>query len=122
MRDFRKLDVWKSAIDLVADVYEILEQLPDVEKFGLRSQISRAVVSIPSNIAEGSAKDSQKDFARFLKIGLGSAFEIETQFVICMRLSYISDEDGTLIIEKIQTLQKRINSLVKYVKTQYPKT
>lgn len=118
MRDFRKLDVWKSAIDLVEDVYVILEQLPETEKFGLRSQISRGVVSIPSNIAEGCAKDSQKDFVRFLKISLGSAFEIVTQFVICMRLSYISDEDGVLIIKKVHTLQKRINSLVKYVKTQ----
>ena len=67
MRDFRKLDVWKSAIDLVTDVYKILELFPDKEKFGLRSQLSRAIVSIPSNIAEGCAKDSQKEFVRFLK-------------------------------------------------------
>lgn len=117
MRDFRKLDVWNSAIELVTDIYKILELFPNKEKFGLSSQLSRAVVSIPSNIAEGCAKDSQKDFVRFLKISLGSSFEVETQIIIGMKLGYIGDRSGQELIDKLQILQKRINALSKYAKT-----
>ncbi|PTX59501.1 four helix bundle protein [Kordia periserrulae] len=117
MRDFRKLDVWNSAIELVTDIYKILELFPNKEKFGLSSQLSRAVVSIPSNIAEGCAKDSQKDFIRFLKISLGSSFEVETQIIIGMKLGYIEDRSGQELIDKLQILQKRINALSKYAKT-----
>jgi four helix bundle protein len=98
---------------------ELIKKLPDSEKFGLYLQLSRAVVSIPSNIAEGCAKDSQKDFARFLKISLGSSFEVETQIIICTKLSYISTKESELVIRKINTLQKSINALIKYTKTQY---
>ncbi|MEM6684739.1 MAG: four helix bundle protein [Bacteroidota bacterium] len=122
MRDFRKLDVWKSAIDLVTDVYKVLELFPDKEKFGLQSQLSRAIVSIPSNIAEGCAKDSQKEFIRFLKISLGSSFEVETQLIISIKLGYISNTKGKDIIDKLHILQKRINALSKYAKNLTPKT
>lgn len=117
MRDFRKLDIWKSAINIVTDVYTLLESFPKKEKFILSSQISRAVVSIPSNIAEGCAKDSQKDFVRFLKISLGSSFEVETQIIIGMKLGYIGDRSGQELIDKLRILQKRINALSKYAKT-----
>lgn len=119
MRDFRKLDIWKSAIDLVKDIYGILELFPDKEKFGLSSQLSRAVVSIPSNIAEGCAKDSQKEFVRFLKISLGSSFEVETQIIISVELGYISNTNGKDLIDKLHILQKRINALAKYARTQH---
>lgn len=120
MRNFRKLNIWNESIHIVTIVYELIKKLPDSEKFGLYSQLSRAVVSIPSNIAEGCAKDSQKDFARFLKISLGSSFEVETQIVICTKLSYISTKESELIIHRINTLQKSINALIKYTKTQKP--
>lgn len=119
MRNFRELDVWKDSISFVKEVYLFIEKLPDSENFGLKSQISRCVVSIPSNIAEGCAKDSQKDFVRFLQISLGSAFELETHFVICKELSYISVEEEKVLIEKLNTLQKRINALIKYSKSKY---
>lgn len=118
MRSFRKLNIWNDSINLVTFVYELIKKLPDSEKLGLYSQLSRAVVSIPSNIAEGCAKDSQKDFARFLKISLGSSFEVETQIIICERLSYISVQDSEIIIGKIHRLQKSINALINYTKTQ----
>lgn len=118
MRDFRKLNIWNESIYLVTLVYELIKKLPISEKQGLYSQLSRAVVSIPSNIAEGCAKDSQKDFVRFLKISLGSSFEVETQIIICMKLRYISENEGASIIDKINILQKRINALIKYAKTQ----
>ena len=119
MRNFRELDVWKDSISLVKEVYLLVKKLPDSENFGLKSQISRCVVSISSNIAEGCAKDSQKDFVRFLQISLGSAFELETHFVICREVSYISLEDEKKLNEKLNTLQKRINALIKYSKSKY---
>ncbi|GAB4159855.1 MAG: four helix bundle protein [Winogradskyella sp.] len=115
MRDFRKLDIWTDAISLVKHVYKLIEELPEEEKFGLKSQISRCVVSIPSNIAEGCAKDSQKDFVRFLQISLGSAFELETHLIICVELCFINE--NARIIEDVHVLQKRINALIKYSKS-----
>ncbi|MBL4888303.1 MAG: four helix bundle protein [Flavobacteriaceae bacterium] len=117
MRNFRELDIWKDSIALVKEIYILVDKLPDTEKFGLKSQISRCVVSIPANIAEGSAKDSQKDFIRFLQISLGSAFELETHLIICNELSFISEEEELII--KINTLQKRIKALINYSKKQY---
>lgn len=118
MRDFRKLNIWNDSIHLVTLVYELIKKLPNSEKLGLYAQLSRAVVSIPSNIAEGCARDSQKDFARYLKISLGSSYEVETQIIICQRLSYISDQDSEIIIRKVNRLQKSINALINYTKTQ----
>lgn len=115
MRNFRSLDIWKESITLVKKVYILIDQLPLEEKFGLKTQISRCVVSIPANIAEGCAKDSQKDFIRFLQISLGSAFELETHIIICKELSFISESE--ILIEEIQVLQKRISALINYSKT-----
>ena len=117
MRNFRELDVWKNSILLVKQVYVLIENLPKSEKFGLKSQISRCVVSIPANIAEGCAKDSQKDFVRYLQISLGSAFELETHLIICSELSYIFNQEK--IISEINILQKRIKALINYSKSQY---
>lgn len=114
MRDFRKLDVWNDARQLVKEIYGLTSGLPSTEKFGLISQINRCVLSIPANIAEGCAKDSQKDFVRFLQISLGSAFELESHLVICTDLNFISENEVFLVIEKVQVLQKRIASLIKY--------
>ncbi len=81
MRDFRKYDIWNDSMDLVNQVYRIVEQFPKSEKFILVSQITRSAISIPSNIAEGTSRKSEKDFSRFLEISLGSAFELETQMI-----------------------------------------
>lgn len=115
MRNFRDLEVWQDSRQLVNVVYNLIEQLPHSEKFGLKSQISRCVISIPANIAGGCAKDSQKDFVRFLQISLGSAFELETHLIICSDLSYF--ELDNILLTKIHKLQKRINALIKYSKT-----
>jgi len=119
MRNFRELDVWKDSILLVKEVYLLAENLPNSEKYGLKSQILRCVVSIPANIAEGCAKDSQKDFVRFLQISLGSAFELETHLIICEELSFIDSKNISLMNQKINVLQKRITSLINYSKSQY---
>ena len=88
MHNFKELDVWKKSRILVKDIYLLLANFPDVEKFGIISQMKRAVVSIPSNIAEGSGRSSDKEFVRFLDIALGSAFELETQLYLSFDLSF----------------------------------
>lgn len=117
MRNFRELEVWKDARALVKEIYTITNILPDSEKFGLVSQINRCAVSIPANIAEGSAKYSQKDFTRFLQISLGSSYELETHLILCEDLGFINSMLTVSTIKKIQNLQKRIASLIKYNKT-----
>ncbi len=117
MRNFRKLDVWNDSRKLVKEVYLITSLLPSTEKFGLISQMNRCAISIPANIAEGSAKESQKDFIRFLQISLGSSFELETHLILCCDLDFLKEDKTTLLIEKIQILQRRISSLIKYNKS-----
>ena len=114
MRNFRELDVWKDARKLVKEVYLLTKSLPETEKYGLTSQINSCVISIPANIAEGSAKFSQKDFVRFLQISLGSAYELESHLKLCSDLEFINEVKVSTIIESIQVLQKRIASLIKY--------
>ena len=82
MRNFRELTIWTKGMEIVNLTYDILEHLPDTEKFELRSQCGRAAVSIPSNIAEGCARKSQKHFVQFLETALGSTFELQTQVLI----------------------------------------
>lgn len=82
MRNFRKFEIWKQGIELVKLIYEVVKLLPKEENFGLKSQLSRAVVSVPSNIAEGCSRNSEIEFKRFLEIALGSLFEVETQLII----------------------------------------
>lgn len=112
MRNFRTLTIWKQGISIVKEVYRISELLPAEEKFGLRSQICRAAVSIPSNIAEGCSRNSQVDFKRFLEIALGSSYELETQLIITQELALISKEKVQPMIEQINKEQKMINYLI----------
>lgn len=86
MRNFRELEVWKNALELVKFTYSVTNNYPDNEKFGLVSQMNRAAVSIPSNIAEGCSRNSDKEFKRYLEIAIGSAFELETQFILSYEL------------------------------------
>lgn len=116
MRDFRKLDIWKNGIELVKQVYLITKKLPSEEKFGLKSQITKAAVSIPSNIAEGCSRNSEIEFKRFLEISMGSLFEVETQLVIIEELGFINSEDLKQLFKLIEKEAKMINSLIKIIK------
>ncbi len=107
---FEKLDVWKNAIDFAEVIYKITEKFPDGEKFGLVSQLRRAAVSIPSNIAEGSAKQSFKDQSRFTEISFGSLMEVLNQITIALKLKYIKEQDYLDIREKIESLSRQLNS------------
>jgi four helix bundle protein len=112
MRDFRKYEIWNVGMEIVSSTYSILESLPEFEKFGLRSQASRSAVSIPSNIAEGCSRPSEKDFKRFLEYSLGSSFELETQLLICKRNKFVNDTATDKVINDIHRLQKQLTVLI----------
>jgi four helix bundle protein len=116
MRNFKEYLVWQKSMDLTVVIYDVTNKFPSEEKFGLISQIRRAVVSIPSNIAEGAAASTQKHFGEYLQRSLGSAFEVETQLLLSKRLNYISDEVYTEIINQITEVQKMLYSLIKKLK------
>ena len=119
MRNFRELTVWKDGRILVKEVYKLTHLLPDSERFGLIAQIQRSAISIPANIAEGCGKDSEKDFIRFFQISLGSAYELETHFILCEDLEFFSPEIVQRIIGEIQILQKKIVALIKHIKSNH---
>jgi four helix bundle protein len=92
MHNFRQLNIWKYAMQLAKSVYVLTKEFPGAEKYGLISQINRACISVPSNIAEGSSRSSNKEFKHFRSIALGSLFELETQVPLSLELSYIEKE------------------------------
>ncbi|TCK67727.1 four helix bundle protein [Winogradskyella wandonensis] len=116
MRDFRKLEIWKNGIEIVKQIYQLSNHLPPEEKFGLRSQITRASVSIPSNIAEGCSRNSEIEFKRFLEIAMGSLFEVETQLIIAQELNFIEEKELKGVISSIQIEAKMLNSLINKIK------
>ncbi len=108
--NFRELIIWQRAKSLTIDVYKLTSKLPESERFGLISQMRRSAISISSNIAEGSGRGTNKDFARFLKIALSSAYELETQLIISFELfeGNIEKEAFTNLIGVMAELQKMI--------------
>lgn len=114
MHNFRKMTIWVSAMAFAKQTYSVVSRLPDSEKYGLVSQIRRCAISIPSNIAEGSSRSSNKEFAHFLKIALGSCFEIETQLLLSFDFGYISQTKSEDLLSKLIILQK---SITKFLKT-----
>lgn len=116
MRDYKKLNIWKIGIQIVKQVYFLVEKLPSREKFGLQSQLSRATVSIPSNIAEGSSRSSEIEFKRFLEIAMGSLFEVETQLIICEELHFLLEKETQAIKLLLDQEAKMINSLISKIK------
>ena len=113
IRTHRDLDVWKEGIELVVKVYEIAQRFPNEERYGLVDQIKRSAISIPSNIAEGAARNSKKEFLQFLHISLGSISELETQLVIANRLGFLNDEEIFPLIEKERS---KLLGLIKYLR------
>ena len=112
MRDFRKYEIWQDGVSLSTDIYRLTESFPKQETYALANQLQRAVVSIPSNIAEGSSRESEADFARFLEIALGSAYEVETQISIAYNLSYIDQVRFDKILVEVQSLEKRLTNFI----------
>ena len=116
MRNFKTLEIWKNGIEIVKQVYILSQQLPPEEKFGLKSQVTRAAVSIPSNIAEGCSRNSEVEFKRFLEIAMGSLFEVQTQLIIIQELNFIIPENLELIFKLLETEGKMINGLINKIK------
>lgn len=111
--NFRNLKVWQLSMELVEEVYKVTSQFPKEELFGLTSQLKRSAVSVPSNIAEGSAKSSEKDFSRFLEISMGSSCELETQLILAQRLGMLSEESLNSLITQLHEVQKMVTGLAK---------
>lgn len=114
--DHKELDVWKMGVDFVADIYRVSGGFPKEELYGLTSQLRRAAVSIPSNIAEGAARNSDKECIQFMYVALGSLSETETQIIIARKLCYMDDPTEQELLETILTLRKMLTGLIKYLK------
>ena len=104
---FRQLEIWQDAMDLCEDIYHCTEAFPKHEQFTLSSQMRRAAISVPSNIAEGFARRHGKEFKHFISIALGSLGELETQLLLSVRLKYVLSETSDQLIEKMERLAKR---------------
>jgi four helix bundle protein len=108
---FEKLNVWNESIGLVKSIYKITEQYPSEEKFGLTSQLRRATISISSNLAEGTSRQTNKDKARFTNISYSSAMEVLNQLIISKELTYIKEKDYIFVREKIEKITNMLNAL-----------
>jgi four helix bundle protein len=120
MRPHEKLDVWKKSMDLVVRVYKATENFPKEEKLGLTSQIHRAAVSVPANVAEGAGRRSQKEFACFLSNAQGSASELETELLIAYRLGYLDRETFGELQTSLEKIGQMLHGLARHVRTKAP--
>jgi len=112
----KKLKVWQLAMDIVMDVYRLTESFPSEEKFGLTSQMRRCAVSVPSNISEGAARNTQKEFINFLHIAQGSLSELDTQLEIALRLKLTNQESWTTMSTKLLEEDKMLSGLIRSIK------
>lgn len=108
--NFRKLKIWQDGISLVTETYKTINSFPESQKFNLVSQLARCSVSIPSNIAEGTSKSSEKHFNKYLEDSLGSCFEWETQMIVAYNLNYINEEQYNQFMKNIQKIQGMITN------------
>lgn len=106
MHKINDLIIWKRSIELAKSVYLLCEKLPQDEKFGLISQIRRSAISIPSNIAEGAGRNSNKEFVHFLSIANGSSYELMTQIILCVELKMVEESETITVINLINEIQK----------------
>ena len=113
MRDFKELNVWKKAHQCVLDIYKNTKDFPDEERFGLISQLRRSAASVPANIAEGSGRESDRDFARFLSIAAGSASETEYHILLARDLGYLDQMDYERLNNNITEIKRMLNSFIK---------
>lgn len=113
MATHKDLDVWKMSMDFVVDIYKLTRKFPSDEKFGLTSQLRRAAVSVPSNIAEGAGRKGVREYIQFLYIALGSLSELDTQLIIAERLGY---GDTKKQLETINSIKSKMINLIKYLK------
>ena len=116
MRNFKQLLIWKKGFQIAVKSYNIVSSFPKEEKYSISSQITRAAVSIPSNIAEGSSRTSMKDYNRFLEMSLGSSFELETQLLIAEAVNFGEKDKRDDLLKEIDEEQKMIMSFMSKLK------
>lgn len=117
MKTHKDLEVWQKAMAFVTDVYYQTGNFPKEEMYGLVSQLRRSAISIPSNIAEGAARQSNKEYIQFLYVALGSLMELDTQLCIAKNLNFLSDENVNDLQTKADEIGKMLNGLIKYRKS-----
>ena len=115
MRPHQELEAWAKGIELVIAIYKNSEHFPKEERYGLTSQIRRAAVSIPANIAEGGGRHSRKEFAHFLSNSQGSASELETELIIANRLGYLDETSFRVLIHELDRIGRLITGLVRHL-------
>jgi len=116
MKTHKDLDVWNRSIELVTRIYGVTQSFPESEKFGLVNQIRRASVSVASNIAEGAARSSKKEFAQFLYMALGSTSELETQLLISKNLGYLLKDSFDYLNDCLKNISKMLLGLIRFLK------
>lgn len=113
IRTHKDLDVWNKSMELAEEIYQLTKGFPREERFGLTSQIRRSAISIPSNIAEGAARSSKREFIQFLYVAMGSLSEVETQLLLAKRLTFLSGAD---IFIKIESIRRMLLGLIRHLK------
>lgn len=116
MSNFRKLLIWQKAMNLVTSTYQHTKQFPKEEIFGLSSQIRRSAISVPSNIAEGFGRDSNKEYLRFLNVSISSLFEFQTQLEIAKNIDYLKEVEFTNLYEESRELERMLVSFINKIK------
>ncbi|MCW3073465.1 MAG: four helix bundle protein [Flaviaesturariibacter sp.] len=112
MRNFKELKIWQKGFSIAVQAFKLVESFPKEERYGLSAQITRCAISIPSNIAEGSSRTSEKDYNRFLEIALGSCFELETQLMIADSVNY---GNPGISIQMLSDLQEEEKMLIAFM-------
>ena len=112
MRNFKQLKIWQKGFDIAVKSFKLINTFPKEEKFGISLQVTKSAVSIPSNIAEGSSRTSEKDYSRFIEISLGSSFELETQLLIAKAVNFGNSELGNEILRDLDEEEKMLISFM----------
>ena len=118
MQDFKKINVWKDALDFCAEVYTVTKNFPKEELYGLTSQLRRASSSIGANIAEGCGRSTQKNLRQFLYQAMGSVKECENFLLLSNKLKYLSDEDFASLNSKLESVAKQLNVFIQSIKVE----
>lgn len=116
MSNFRSLMIWQKSITLTTKIYNSTKKFPKEEQFRITSQIRRSAVSIPSNIAEGFGRDSNKEYVRFLNISIGSLFELQTQLEISKNIEYLTEEEYTILYDDSREVERMLVSFISKIK------
>jgi four helix bundle protein len=113
MHKYKELKVWQKAMDLAEAIYEVTKGFPSEEKYGVTSQLRRCAISIPSNIAEGAGRNTNKDFNRFLDVSVGSLFELETQVLLSFRVGFLNLPSKNTLIDEVSQIHAMLIGLKK---------